>query len=170
MNSFFWTLSIVLFSVGGIVVALSLMGRSYADRVQRYSWKATATVVEIEADTPDKIGRAKGIHDYYYAVFAYYAEGRLYKKRYERGGNPCAFSLNQAVDIQYDIEKPERFRLREKHFIEEHCRIAGGGEGKECFSKEKRIVSLFEKFQKFLCVTVCSKVFQTWFHAFQYFR
>ncbi len=46
----------------------------------------------------------------------------------------------------------------------------GGGEGKECFSKEKRIVSLFEKFQKFLCVTVCSKVFQTWFHAFQYFR
>lgn len=117
MNSFFWTLSIVLISVGGIVVALSLMGRSYADRVQRYSGKATATVVEIEADTPDKIGRAKGIHDYYYAVFAYYAEGRLYKKRYERGGNPCPFSLNQAVDIQYDIEKPESFRLREKKQI-----------------------------------------------------
>lgn len=114
MNSFFWTLSFVLMIFGGIALAASLASRSYADKQQRYRGKAVATVVEIVVDEPDKRGREKGIHDYYYAVFAYYADGRLYKKRYEKGGNPCPFTLNQKIEIQYDEEKPERFRIREK--------------------------------------------------------
>lgn len=114
MNSLFWTLSIVLMLAGGAAVGASLASRSYEERRQRYRGKATATVVEIEADEPDREGQAKGIHDYYYAVFAYYAAGRLYKKRYERGGNPCPFTLNQKIEIQYDEEKPEHFRIRER--------------------------------------------------------
>ena len=114
MNSLFWTLSIVLMILGGAAVAASLVSRSYEERRQRYRGKATATVVEIEVDEPDREGQAKGIHDYYYAVFAYYAAGRLYKKRYQKGGNPCPFVLNQKIEIRYDEEKPERFRIWKK--------------------------------------------------------
>lgn len=114
MNSFVWMLSFVLMVCGGISLAASLASRSYAEKRQRYRGKAVATVVEIVVDEPDRKGKEKGIHDYYYAVLAYYAEGRLYKKRCERGGNPCPFALNQKIEIQYDEANPEHFRIREK--------------------------------------------------------
>lgn len=114
MNSFFWTLSFLLMIGGGVMLAASAASRSYLSKRQRYRGRATATVVEIQVDEPDRAGREKGIHDYYYAVFAYYAAGRLYKKRYERGENPCPFTLNQKIEIQYDEEKPEHFRIRER--------------------------------------------------------
>lgn len=117
MNSLFWTLSIVLMLAGGAAVGASLASRSYEERRHRYRGKATATVVEIEADEPDREGQAKGIHDYYYAVFAYYAAGRLYKKRCYKGGNPCPFVLNQKIEIRYDEEKPDHFRIFEKNQI-----------------------------------------------------
>ncbi|MCI5995476.1 MAG: hypothetical protein MRZ45_05955 [Blautia sp.] len=114
MNSFVWTLSFVLMIGGGIAVAASAMSRSYAQKQQKYKGRAVATVVEIVADEPDRKGQAKGIHDYFYAVFAYYADGRLYKKRYEKGGNPCPFVMNERIEIQYDTENPGSFMIHRK--------------------------------------------------------
>lgn len=59
MNSFFWTLSLVLMVCGGIALAASLASRSYAEKRQRYRGRAVATVVDIEVDEPDSIGREK---------------------------------------------------------------------------------------------------------------
>lgn len=117
MNSLFWTLSFVLMIGGGIAVAASRVSRSLVDRQEHYRGRATATVVAIEIDEPDERGQSLGIHDYYYAVLAYYAAGKLYQKRYEKGGNPCPFTMNQKIEIQYDTERPERFTLRRKRRI-----------------------------------------------------
>ena len=59
MNSFVWTLSIVLMVCGGISLAASLASRSYAEKRQKYRGKAVATVVEIVVDEPDRKGKEK---------------------------------------------------------------------------------------------------------------
>ena len=92
----------------------AVLWKEYQESQAKYRGKAIATVVEIIADVPDKKGLDAGIHDYYYGIFAYYAEGRLYKERYRRGGNPCPFVLNQKIEIQYDTEKPNHFKIARK--------------------------------------------------------
>lgn len=59
VNSFVWTLSIVLMVCGGISLAASLASRSYAEKRQKYRGKAVATVVEIVVDEPDRKGKKK---------------------------------------------------------------------------------------------------------------
>lgn len=128
MNSFLGTLSFLLMVIGAVMAVVSRAGSSYSDNRQTYRGKATATVVDIVIDEPDRRGREKGIHDYYYAVFAYYADGILYKKRYDKGGNPCPFVLNQKIPIRYSERRPERFCIREKsqmNYISTVCYFGG---------------------------------------------
>ena len=70
-----------------------------------------ATVVEIVTGAPSRKGMEAGIHDYYYPVFAYYAEGRLIRKQFSKGGNPCPFRKNEQVALYYKEGEPELFKL-----------------------------------------------------------
>ena len=45
--------------------------------MQNNKGQAEATVVEIVAGHPDEKGRQEGVHNYFYPVFAYYADGVL---------------------------------------------------------------------------------------------
>lgn len=114
MNSFLWTFSWLFMIAGVLLIIAGLVSQAYQQDKERYKGRATATVVEIVADMPDDEGLARGIHDYYYPVFAYYAGGRLFKVRYPGGGNPCPYSMNQKVEIQYNTENPSLFKIQEK--------------------------------------------------------
>lgn len=115
MNSVFWTLSWV-FMIGGIVLIIAgEISRAYEEEKISYKGKTTATVVEIVAGSPDERGVSLGIHDYFYPVFVYYADGHLYKEIcYEGGSNPCPFSLNQKLDIRYNTKDPTEIRISRK--------------------------------------------------------
>lgn len=136
MNSAFWTLSWILMIGGGLLFAASAVSRAYEEEKQRYKGKATGTVEEIVAGSPDKAGAAAGIHDYYYPVIAYYANGLLYKERYRKGGNPCPYTLNQKFAIRYDEKDPSNFRIVKQsnlnklsellHYAGMICCIGGG--------------------------------------------
>ncbi len=101
----------ILIILGVLCLAGAYIARSYRHRKEPYKGRAVATVVDIVPDTPDHKGKAAGIHDYYYPVFAYYAEGRLIQKRYYKGGNPCPFRRNQQVRVYYSLKNPELFKL-----------------------------------------------------------
>ncbi|MDO5425347.1 MAG: hypothetical protein Q4F41_16640 [Eubacteriales bacterium] len=101
----------ILMILGVVCAACGLFVQNYRHRKEPYKGRATATVVEIVADAPDAKGSAAGVHHYFYPVFAYYAGGRLIKKRYQRGGNPCPFRLNQQVPLYYKLEDPELFKI-----------------------------------------------------------
>ena len=102
----------ILIILGVLCLAGAYIARSYRHRKEPYKGRAVATVVDIVPDTPDHKGKAAGIHDYYYPVFAYYAEGRLIQKRYYKGGNPCPFRRNQQVRVYYSLKNPELFNWR----------------------------------------------------------
>ena len=62
----------ILIILGVLCLAGAYIARSYRHRKEPYKGRAVATVVDIVPDTPDHKGKAAGIHDYYYPVFAYY--------------------------------------------------------------------------------------------------
>lgn len=111
MNSFFWTLSWVLLFGGALLIGAAAIQRMYREEKEHFKGTATGTVVDIIADVPPDEDIAARVHDYYYPVIAYYAEGRLYKERGRRGGNPCPYVLNQEIAIKYDLHHPDKFRI-----------------------------------------------------------
>ena len=75
--------------LGVIFIFLGFLCRRYRNIHAKYKGRAEATVVEIVAGHPDEKGRQEGVHNYFYPVFAYYADGVLIRKRYRYGSNPC---------------------------------------------------------------------------------
>lgn len=103
----------ILIILGMLGMAAGILLQSYRRYKEPYKGRATAAVMEIVPGPPDSKGKASGVHDYFYAVFVYYAGSRLIKKRFPKGGNPCPFYLNQQVRIYYKLEDPELFKLAE---------------------------------------------------------
>lgn len=97
--------------LGGLLLLAGAALRLYRYIKEPYKGRAVATVVEIQIDAPDTRGKERGVHDYFYAVFSYFAGSRLIKKRYPRGGNPCPFKMNERIPIYYKTEDPEVFKL-----------------------------------------------------------
>ncbi|MDY3919568.1 MAG: hypothetical protein SOZ59_11310 [Candidatus Limivivens sp.] len=118
----------VFMILGAVCGLCGVLVQTYRRQKEPYKGRATATVVEIVADSPDARGSAAGVHDYFYPVFAYYAEGRLIKKRYQKGGNPCPFRLNQQVPLYYKKENPELIKIADPGPLKKAERIlyAGG--------------------------------------------
>lgn len=113
MNNAVWSWSWICMILGVFMVAAGRAAGSYRKKLEPYKGRAEATVIDIVADAPDKEGMAAGIHDYYYPVIAYYAGGRLIKKTYPRGSNPCEFYKNQKLKIYYDEKHPSRCKIAE---------------------------------------------------------
>lgn len=111
MSNGVWTWSWVCMVFGVLLAIGGRIAASYRRSQEPYKGRAEATVVEIVADEPDEKGKEAGIHDYYYPVIAYYAKGRLIKKTYPEGGNPCPFTINQKFNIYYDEEQPEKCKI-----------------------------------------------------------
>lgn len=97
--------------LGAILTGAGAALRIYLREKEPYKGRVTATVVDVVADIPDALGQRKGIHDYFYPVFAYYANGRLMKERYRRGSNPPEFRIGQKVTLKYDLNAPYKFEL-----------------------------------------------------------
>ena len=123
MNNSVGILGIVLIILGAVSLLAGLLCRNYGNRRERYRGRAEATVVDIVADEPDARGKEMGIHDYFYPVFAFYANGRLIRERFPQGSNPCEFILNQKVKIQYKLSEPSVFRLKQKNSMERTAKL-----------------------------------------------
>ena len=104
--------------LGVIFIFLGFLCRRYRNIHAKYKGRAEATVVEIVAGHPDEKGRQEGVHNYFYPVFAYYADGVLIRKRYRYGSNPCKFVLNQKVNIRYKISNPSIFIIERGNYLE----------------------------------------------------
>lgn len=113
MNHSLWTLSWICMVMGSLMAVGGRISDSRRKQQEPYKGRAEATVIEIVAGEPDRRGREAGIHDYYYPMLAFYAKGRLIKKVYPDGGNPCRYRLNQKLKLYYDEKNPE------------HCKISG---------------------------------------------
>lgn len=122
MNNNIGMLGDILIILGAICIFAGTLCRNYHSSHARYKGRAEATVVEIETDKPDAKGIEQGIHDYFYPVFAWYADGHLIRKRYPYGSNPCSFSLNQKVRIRYKRSDPSVFVLERKSSLEQRAK------------------------------------------------
>ena len=109
--------------LGVIFIFLGFLCRRYRNIHAKYKGRAEATVVEIVAGHPDEKGRQEGVHNYFYPVFAYYADGVLIRKRYRYGSNPCKFVLNQKVNIRYKISNPSIFIIERGNYLERRAKI-----------------------------------------------
>lgn len=105
------TASIIFIALGGILVLAGYLWLFAIEERQKYKGKTTGVVAEIVADEPDAFGRQAGVHDYFYPVITYYAEGILHRERYGKGSNPCQYSINERVKIRYNERKPAEFEL-----------------------------------------------------------
>ena len=119
MNNSIGMLGEVLIVLGALAIFAGTLCRNYRSSRENFKGRAEATVVDIEVDEPDAKGKEMGIHDYFYPVFAYYAEGRFVRQRYRYGSNPCKFQLNQKVKIQYKSSDPSVFVLARKNPMEQ---------------------------------------------------
>lgn len=111
MNQMLGSIGEVMMILGGLMTAAGAVLRIYLREKDPYKGRVTATVVELVADIPDSLGQRRGIHDYFYPVFAYYANGRLMKERYRLGSNPPQFYQGQKVQLKYDLNAPYKFEL-----------------------------------------------------------
>ena len=100
-----------LMILGALCTLAGVLTRELRHRKEPYKGRVMATVVEIVTGAPDRKGMEAGIHDYYYPVVAYYAEGRLIRKQFSKGGNPCPFRKNEQVALYYKEGEPELFKL-----------------------------------------------------------
>lgn len=135
MSQMLGTFGEVFLVLGILMAAAGAVFRAYWREKEPYKGRATATVVEVVPGEPDTLGRASGIHDYFYPVFAYYANGHLVKAKHRKGSNPPSFSTGQKVELKYDLNDPSHFELYkpERHdqigrllYIGGMCAIVGG--------------------------------------------
>lgn len=113
----------VLMLLGVICIFAGFLCRRYRNIHAKYKGRAEATVVEIVTGQPDDRGKERGIHDYFYPVFAYYAGGRLIRRKYRYGSNSCKFVLNQKVMIRYKFSNPSIFIIERENYLERRARI-----------------------------------------------
>ena len=108
------TASMIFIIIGAVCV---IAGRLWDYRIESgefYLGRSEGVVTEIVPGEPDGEGLQAGIHDYYYPVICYYANGRLYRERYFQGSNPCPYRINDRLELCYDDREPTHFRIREK--------------------------------------------------------
>mgnify|MGYP004470362135 FL=1 len=105
------TASIVFIALGGLLVLTGYFWLLSIEERQKYKGKTTGVVAEIVAGEPDSFGRQAGIHDYFYPVITFYADGILHREQYAKGSNPCLYMVNEEVQIRYNERKPEEFEL-----------------------------------------------------------
>lgn len=123
MNNITGMLGEILIALGALAVFAGVLCKNYRSSRENYQGRAEATVVDIVVDEPDRKGKEKGIHDYFYPVFAYYAQGVLIRQRYRYGSNPCRFYRNQKVRIQYKLSEPSAFVLERKNPLEQKAKF-----------------------------------------------
>ncbi|MEI3139334.1 MAG: DUF3592 domain-containing protein [Lachnospiraceae bacterium] len=104
------TASIVFIALGGLLVLAGYFWLLCSEGRQKYKGKTTGVVAGVRGE-PDSFGRQAGIHDYFYAVITFYADGILERERYAEGSNPCLYMVNEEVQIPYNERKPEEFEL-----------------------------------------------------------
>lgn len=123
MSNGFGMLGIVLIVLGAACMAAGSLGVLLRRNKETFRGRAEATVVEIVTDEPDACGKEKGIHDYFYPVMAYYAGGRLIRKRFQEGSNPSKFRISQKIKVRYDLSDPSSFILDENNSARQIGRV-----------------------------------------------
>ena len=105
------TTSMIFIILGGILVLAGYLWQIAMESRYHCKGKATGVVAEIVAGEPDSFGRQAGIHDYFFPVITYYAEGILYREQYTKGSNPCQYSINEKVNIRYNEKNPAEYEI-----------------------------------------------------------
>ena len=113
----------LLILLGVVFIFAGFLFKRYRSIHAKYQGRAEAKVVEIVTGHPDEKGKESGVHDYFYPVFAFYADGRLIRKRYRYGSNPCRFALNQTVTVRYKPSNPSIFIIERENYLERRARI-----------------------------------------------
>lgn len=107
-------MTIILVILGILFMTAGKLYKNYKETAEKYTEETLGTVIEVIPDEPDEGGKAQGIHDYYYPVFAYYAGGQLYKERFFQGSNPPEFQVNQEVKLCYNKRNPSQYIIAQK--------------------------------------------------------
>lgn len=116
MDKNLWTASCFLIIFGIILFAGGIGCQFYLNYKETLKGRATARVVELLLQEPEK----KGIWPYkncYYPVFEYYAEGKLHKVTYPEGAYPSSFKINQEIKLKYNKSDPLDYQIMEKNTL-----------------------------------------------------
>ncbi len=104
----------LMMPLGVIFIFLGFLCRRYRNIHAKYKGRAEATVVEIVAGHPDEKGRQEGVHNYFYPVFAYYADGVLIRKRYRYGKESLQICAESKSEYQIQDFKSIDFYHRKR--------------------------------------------------------
>lgn len=111
MDKSLWTASLFLIITGLLFLAGAVVCRLYQSYKEPGKERVTARVVDLILREP-KMGEAsRPYKNYYYPVFEYYAEGRLYKVVHPQGSYPSPYRINQEIKLCYDKDDPEKYEI-----------------------------------------------------------
>lgn len=105
------TASIFFIVIGALLVLGGYLWSLQITHTSGYTGQTEGTVASLEVGEPDALGSGAGIHDYYYPVVTYYANGMLYRERCRKGANPPEYGVGQKVTVYYEERHPENFEL-----------------------------------------------------------
>lgn len=110
-----WSFSIVLMLLGVAAAGCSLWFQYLGNRKEPYHGHAEARVVEIAVVPREGKDSFSEYHNRLAAVFEFYADGRPVKVTDDSAVYPCPYHLNDRVQICYDPEDPQRYRIIRKN-------------------------------------------------------
>ncbi|MDD2958227.1 MAG: hypothetical protein PHR92_06825 [Lachnospiraceae bacterium] len=112
MNKSLWIASCCLIIIGLLFLLAGVILQYYQQYKEPLKGRTTGKVVELLLAEPKKRTGA-GYKNYYYPIFEYFAEGKLYKVRYPYGAYPSPFHINQEIKLCYNKEDPLEYQIAE---------------------------------------------------------
>lgn len=128
MDKGLWTASLLLIILGLILMAVGVGCRLWQSYQDPNRARVTAKVVDLILKEPEKGDASRSNKNFYYPVFEYFAEGRLYKITHPEGSYPSAYRLNQEVALFYDTKDPSHYEIaviRMPELVAEICSLLG---------------------------------------------
>lgn len=118
MDRSLWTASCFLIIFGIILLGAGLGCQIYLNYKEPLKGRATAKVVELLLQEPERKDPGLPYKNQYYPVFEYYAEGKLHKVVYPLGAYPSPFKRNQEIKLKYDKSDPLNYKIMEKNTLQ----------------------------------------------------
>ncbi len=111
MNLNLWTASFICFILSAVFAAVSAVCRHMEKSRRPYAKKTRGRVVHIITEPADGGKNRTEFHDRQYAVIEFFAQGRPTKVRSQASVYPCPYHIGQELDLCYDPDAPEHYRI-----------------------------------------------------------
>lgn len=111
MNKALWNVSLFLVLLGVICLVAGVALAAWLQDQKRMKGHVKARVVDFEMKPDQGTGRGQ-FQNACFPVIEYYANGFLYKKTLEKGAYPSPYQIGDGIEIDYDLNDPNRYRVR----------------------------------------------------------